>query len=73
MISGKNYSSLLTDTDVIYKGDTTYVKVKVGDQEYEEKEVELGLSDGLYVEVTKGIDTTTLIKKRIAPNASKAD
>ena len=55
------------ERDVIYEDDKTFVEVKKGDQDFEKKEVTLGLSDGLYVEVVSGLDTTTQIKKRINP------
>ena len=62
------------ERDVIYeKGDMAYVEVETGTQSYEKKEVELGLSDGIYVEVKNGLDTLTNIKKRTDPQASKAD
>jgi HlyD family secretion protein len=32
-----------------------YVEIEVGDQKFEKREVELGLSDGLYVEVVNGV------------------
>lgn len=35
--------------------ENTYVEVKVGDNEYERKDVELGLSDGITVEILSGI------------------
>ena len=43
----------------------------MGDQEFERHEVELGLSDGLYVEVESGIDTSTQIKLRLDPTAGE--
>ena len=55
------------ERDVLYEDDKAFVEVVVGDQNYEKKEVDLGLSDGLYVEVTGGLDTLTQIKKRINP------
>ena len=34
----------------------------VAEQEFEKKEVQLGLSDGIQIEVLNGLDTTTQIK-----------
>lgn len=45
-----------------YQGDTPYVEVEIGDQLYERRDIELGLSDGLYVEVLKGVDQKDQIK-----------
>ena len=40
---------------------------------HKKKLVELGLSDGLYVEVINGLDTTTQIKRRINPENEKKE
>ncbi len=40
-----------------------YVEVEVGDQQFERREVELGLSDGIHVEVLDGISADDAIKK----------
>ncbi len=55
------------ERDVLYEDEQAFVEVVTGDQEYEKREVKLGLSDGLYVEVLEGLDTSTQIKKRINP------
>lgn len=39
-----------------------YVEVKTGDQEFERRNIELGLSDGIYVEVENGIAKDDKIK-----------
>ena len=39
-----------------------FVEVEVGDQEYERKDVELGISNGIFVEVKSGINETDKIK-----------
>jgi HlyD family secretion protein len=52
----------IKERDVIFKGDTTYVEIAVGDQEFEKKQVKLGLSDGISIEVLDGLDTSTQIK-----------
>ncbi len=61
------------ERDIIYSGDTTFVEIKKGDQEYEKLEIEVGISDGLYTEVVSGIDTTSSIKKRTDPNANEVE
>lgn len=46
-----------------------YVEVAVGDQQFERRSVELGLSDGIRAEVLAGIDANTELKGReIDPN-----
>ena len=39
-----------------------YVEVKIGEQEFEKREIELGLSDGVNVEIISGIDEDDEIK-----------
>ena len=39
-----------------------FVEVEIGDQKFERKDVELGISDGIFVEVRKGIAKTDKIK-----------
>lgn len=39
-----------------------FVEVEVGDQDYERREVELGISNGIFVEVKEGISETDKIK-----------
>lgn len=39
-----------------------FVEIEVGDQKYERKDVELGISDGIFVEVKKGISKDDKIK-----------
>ncbi|MEM9916952.1 MAG: efflux RND transporter periplasmic adaptor subunit [Bacteroidota bacterium] len=53
---------VVKERDVIFKGDTTYVEIKMGDGAFERKEVKLGLSDGINIEVVSGMDTTTVLK-----------
>jgi HlyD family secretion protein len=39
-----------------------YVEIKIGDQDYERRDVELGISDGIFVEVKSGINKDDKIK-----------
>ncbi len=52
----------VNERDIILEDEKSYVELVVGDQEYEKKEIKTGLSDGILIEVTEGIDTTTQIK-----------
>lgn len=45
-----------------FDGDSAYVEVEIGPQEYEKQYIELGLSDGLNIEVLEGLEETTRIK-----------
>ncbi len=44
------------------KTEKPYVEIKKGDQEFEKRDVELGLSDGINVEVLKGVGPEDEIK-----------
>ncbi|UMB54483.1 efflux RND transporter periplasmic adaptor subunit [Lutibacter sp. A64] len=44
------------------KTETPYVEVKIGDQEFEKRDVELGISDGINVEVLSGVTIEDEIK-----------
>ena len=52
----------IKERDIIFEGDTTYVEVATGEQEFQKKRVQLGLSDGIQIEVLSGLDTTTQVK-----------
>jgi len=52
----------INERDLIIKKDSTYVEVKVGDNEFEKRMVETGISDGIYIEVLSGLDTLAEIK-----------
>lgn len=66
IISRRDSIVAIQERDVIYRNDSTLVEKVVGEDSYEEIAVELGLSDGIYIEVIDGVDTTVAIKKRIA-------
>lgn len=52
----------IKERDVIFEGDTTYVEVQNGDRVFEKQQVQLGLSDGIQVEVLSGLDTNSRVK-----------
>lgn len=54
----------IQERDLILEDDKSYVEKVVGDQEFEQVEVEVGLSDGIYTEVLSGLDTTMQVKVR---------
>jgi HlyD family secretion protein len=54
---------------VQYENDTaTYVEIAVGDQKFEKRDVKLGLSDGINVEVLSGVNEEDEIKVWNQPN-----
>lgn len=52
----------IQERDILYESDTTYVEVKTGDRSFEKRQVELGLSDGIKVEVLSGLDGSSEVK-----------
>jgi HlyD family secretion protein len=52
----------IQERDILYESDTTYVEVKTGDRSFEKRQVELGLSDGIKVEVLGGLDGSSEVK-----------
>ncbi len=52
----------INERDLIIKKDSTYVEVKVGENEFEKRIIETGISDGIYIEVVNGLDTLVEIK-----------
>lgn len=52
----------IKERDLLFEEGKTYVEIQIGDQEFEKQEVQVGLSDGVTIEVLNGIDTTTQIK-----------
>ena len=59
----------IQERDVIYEDEKKYVDLVTGDQETERQEISTGLSDGLIVEVTSGVDTTKIIRVQLDPKA----
>ena len=53
----------LQERDVIFRNDSTFIEISVGDQEFEKRVIKTGLSDGLKIEVLdNSVDTTTQVK-----------
>lgn len=49
------------ERDIIYEDDKTFVEIKNGN-EFDRRQIETGISDGLNTEVISGLDTTVLIR-----------
>jgi len=52
----------LKERDVIFRNDSTFIKVFKGNDEFEERVVKVGLSDGIEIEILSQIDTTMEIR-----------
>lgn len=57
--------SVLTISESVlnFEEDTTYVEVETGEQKFEKRIIETGLSDGINIEVRSGLDEEDKIKK----------
>lgn len=55
---------VLSESLIQYEDDgtTAFVEIETGDQDFEKRAIEVGLSDGIITEVVSGIDTTDAIK-----------
>jgi HlyD family secretion protein len=53
----------INEGNLITENGKSYVEVEVGPQEFERREIETGLSDGINIEVLGGIDENTKFKK----------
>ena len=50
------------ESNLIFEEEKIYVEVETGDQEFEKREVSVGLSDGINIEIAQGISETEKIK-----------
>jgi HlyD family secretion protein len=54
----------ISESAVVYQDGKAYVEVESAPQRFERRQVALGLSDGIWVEVRSGVDEKTSIKKQ---------
>jgi HlyD family secretion protein len=52
----------IKERDLLFEQDSIYVEVQIGDQRFEKHPVQVGVSDGIWIELLGGVDTTTQIK-----------
>ena len=62
ILDKKEQVMTIKERDIIFEEEKTFVEVEIGEQEYEKRSVSTGLSDGVTIEVTEGLDTMTLVK-----------
>ncbi|WP_420038277.1 efflux RND transporter periplasmic adaptor subunit [Sulfidibacter corallicola] len=51
------------EADLLFEDDKVLVEVETGAQVFAKKEIQVGLSDGIHIEVLSGLDSETRIKK----------
>ena len=56
---------VINEGNLITEEGKTYVEVETGEQEFEHREIQTGLSDGINIEVLNGITETTRFKKLV--------
>ena len=54
----------IKESDVLFEDDKSFVEVETGGQQFDKREVKLGLSDGINVEVLEGLTKGDKIKKQ---------
>ena len=52
----------LNEGNVIFENDSTFVELEISENQYKKQAVEIGLSDGINIEIISGIDSTQKIK-----------
>jgi HlyD family secretion protein len=64
ILDRKDSVVVINERDLITsKGsDSTFVQLKMGNNDFKKTPIQIGLSDGILVEVTSGLDTTQQIK-----------
>ncbi len=64
ILNQKKQVLTVNERDVVFKKDSTYVEVESQKQEFEKRLIETGISDGINVEVVKGLQKGEKIKKQ---------
>lgn len=53
----------IKESNLIFEDNKTFVDVNTGEQQFEKREIQTGLSDGINIEVVNGLTESELIKK----------
>ncbi|WP_111641442.1 efflux RND transporter periplasmic adaptor subunit [Marinimicrobium alkaliphilum] len=54
----------INERNLLIEGERYYVEVQTAPQQFEKREVKVGLSDGLVIEITEGLTESDLIKRQ---------
>ena len=57
----ENVLSML-ERDLVFQGDEIFVDVEVGENKFDRREIETGISDGLYIEIRSGLNERDKVK-----------
>jgi len=62
VLDQKNNVLAIRESNLIFEGDSVYVEVETGPQQYEKRLIKTGLSDGINIQVLSGLTTKDKIK-----------
>lgn len=62
VLDSRENTLALSESWILFEGDSAYVEVERGPQKFEKVSVKLGLSDGIQTQVISGVDTSFRIK-----------
>jgi len=63
----------IKERDVLFEKEKAFIEVQTADRQFQKRPVELGLSDGILVEVLSGVDTTAQVKVQKRPTDESAE
>lgn len=63
VLEKKDSVMAIKESNLIFEGDKTFVEVQTAPQQFEKREITTGLSDGINIEVKKGLGQKDLVKK----------
>ena len=61
----------INESNIIFEKNKTFVEIETKPQEFQKKEVEIGLSDGINIEIKSGLTLKDKIKVQIPENKQK--
>ncbi|MGZ3866582.1 MAG: efflux RND transporter periplasmic adaptor subunit [Bacteroidia bacterium] len=62
ILAKKDKVMVVPESVLIFEKDKTFVEVEIGQDKYEKKQIKTGLSDGINIEITEGLQKTDKIK-----------
>ena len=63
VLDRRDQALAIREGNLIFEDDKTYVEIMVGEQQFERREVQTGLSDGINIEIVDGLSAGDKIKK----------
>lgn len=63
VLERRNQVLAISESLLKFDGDQTYVEIEVAPGQFERRDLEVGVSDGIHIEVKNGVDESTKIKQ----------